>query len=102
MAGLGTDLAPDWKKAPMNQTMISTPRQDPDLDRAPGPLGEASPEDALELAYKARLRAVLHGTATAQVTTAQMLVRLERLCQERRQLHRLAGVADIDPSYYLG
>jgi hypothetical protein len=86
----------------MNQTMIDTPRRDPDLDRAPGPLGEASPEGALELAYKARLRAVLHGAATAQVRTAQEVVRLERLCLERRQLHRLAGVADIDPSYYLG
>ena len=86
----------------MNQTMIDTSRRDPDLDRAPGPLGEASPEDALELAYKARLQAVLHGTATTQMTTAQMLVCLERLCKERRQLHRLAGVADIDPSYYLG
>jgi hypothetical protein len=86
----------------MNQTMIDTPRQDPNPDRAPGPLGEASPEDALELAYKARMRAVLHGAATDQVATAQMLVRLERLCLERRQLHRLVGVADIDPSYYLG
>jgi hypothetical protein len=86
----------------MNQTMIDTPRRDPDLDRARGPLDEASLADALELAYKARLHAVLHGAATAQVTTAQTLVRLERLCLERRQLHRLAGVAYIDPSYYLG
>jgi hypothetical protein len=86
----------------MSQMVIDTPRQDPDLYRARGPLGEASLADALELAYKARLRAVLHGTDTAQVTTAQLLVRLERLCLERRQLHRLAGGVDIDPSYYLG
>jgi len=86
----------------MNQTMIDTPRRDPDLDRAPGPLGEAPLPDSLELAYAARMRAVLHGAAAAQARTAQEVEHLERLCLQRRQLHRLADVADIDPSYYLG
>ncbi len=102
IAGLGTGLAPDWKRKSMNPTMIDRFRQDPDPDRAPGPLDEVSREDPLELAYKARVRAVLHGTGAARVRTAQALVRLERICLQRRLLHRLADIPDIDPSYSLG
>ena len=40
--------------------------------------------------------------ATAQARTAQEVEHLELLCLQRRQLHRLADIANIDPSYYLG
>ena len=62
---------PDRKKAPMNHTMLVLRQQDPNLDRALDPLGEAPLPDSLELAYAARMRAVLHGAATAQARTAQ-------------------------------
>jgi len=86
----------------MNYTMIDLRQQDPNLDRAPDSLDEAALADSLELAYEARMQAVLHGAATAQARTAQEVEHLERLCLERRQLHHLACVADCDPSYYLG
>ena len=91
-----------WKQAPMNDTLLDLRQQDPNLDRAMDPLGEAQLPDLLELAYAARMRAVLHGAATAQARTAHEVEHLERLCLERRQPHLLADVAKIDPSYYLG
>ena len=96
------NMWPDWKKTPMNHTMLDHRQQDPNLDRALDPLGEAPLPDSLELAYAARMRAVLHGAATAQARTAQEVEHLELLCLQRRQLHRLADIANIDPSYYLG
>ena len=86
----------------MNHAMLDQRQQNPNLDRALDPLGEAPLPDSLELAYAARMRAVLHGAATAQARTAQEVEHLERLCLERRQPHRLAWVAYRDPSYYLG
>jgi len=96
------NMWPDWKKTPMNHTMLDHRQQDPNLDRALDPLDEAPLPDSLELAYAARMRAVLHGAATAQARTAQEVEHLERLCLERRQPHRRAWVAYRDPSYYLG
>ena len=86
----------------MNHTMLDLRQQDPDLDRALNPLDEAPLAGSLEPAYEARMRAVLHGAATAQARTAQEVKHLERLCLERRQPHHPASVADRDPSYYLG
>ena len=86
----------------MNDTMLDHRQQDPNLDRALDPLGEAPLPDSLELAYAARMRAVLHGAATAQARTAQEVQHLERLRLERRQPYRRAWVAYRDPSYYLG
>ena len=93
---------PHWKQAPMNDTMLDLRQQDRNLDRALDPLDEAPLPDSLELAYKARMRAVQHGAAAAQARTAQEVEHLERLCLQRCQLHRLADVANIDPSYHLG
>jgi hypothetical protein len=93
---------PHWKQAPMNDKMLDLRQQDRNLDRALDPLDEAPLPDSLEQAYTARMRAVLHGGATAQARTAQEVEHLERLCLQRRQLHPLADVANIDPSYYLG
>jgi len=86
----------------MNDTMLDLRQQYRNLDMALDPLGEAPLPDSLELAYAARLRAVLHGGAAAQARTAQEVEHLERLCLQRCQLHRLADVANIDPSYHLG
>jgi hypothetical protein len=96
------NMWPDRKKAPMNDTMLDLRQQDRNLDRALDPLDEAPLPDSLELAYAARMRAVLHGAATAQARTAQEVEHLERLCLERRQPHRRAWVGYRDPSYYLG
>ena len=93
---------PHWKQAPMNDTMLDLRQQDRNLDRALDPLDEAPLPDSLELAHKARMRAVQHGAAAAQARTAQEAEHLERLCPQRCQLHRLADVANIDPSYHLG
>jgi len=86
----------------MGQTMMDLRRQDQKLDVASHLLDEASLADSLQLAYGARMRAVLHGAARSQARTAQAVAHLERLCLESRQLHRLDGVAHIDPSCYLG
>lgn len=86
----------------MNDLLLGLRQQDPNLDRAMGSLGEAPLPVSLELAYAARMRAVLHGSAMAQARTAQEVEHLERLCLERRQPHLLADAANIDPSYYLG
>jgi hypothetical protein len=86
----------------MGQTMMDLRRQDQKLEVVPHLLDEASLADSLQLAYGARMRAVLHGAASTQERTAQAVAHLERLCLESRQLHRLDGVADIDPSNYLG
>jgi hypothetical protein len=93
---------PHWKQAPMNDTMRDLRQQDRNLDRALDPLDEAPLPDSLGLAYAARMRAVLHGAVKAQARTAREVEHLERLCLQRRQLHRLADVANIDSSYYLG
>ena len=94
---------PHWKQAPMNDTMLDLRQQDRNLDRALDPLDEAPLPDSLELAYAARTtNRYLPGAATAQARTAQAVEHLERLSLQRRQLHRLADVANIDPSYYLG
>jgi len=93
---------PHWKQARMNDTMLDLRQQDRNLDRALDPLDEAPLPGSLELAYAARMRAVLHGAATAQARTALEVEHFERLCLQRRQVHRLADVANIDPSYYLG
>src|SRR5665647_3534361 len=102
LGGHGKTSCPNRKQTLMTNTMPDHGQQDPNLDRALNPLGEAPLPDSLELAYAARMRAVLHGAATAQARTAQEVEHLERLCLQRRQLHRLADVANIDPSYYLG
>jgi len=86
----------------MNHAMLDHRQQNPNLDRAPDPLDEAPLPDSPELTYAARMRAVLHGAATAQARTAQEVDHLERLCLERRQPHHQAWVAYRDPSYYLG
>lgn len=86
----------------MGQTMMDLRRQDQKLDVASHLLDEASLADSLQLAYGARMRAVLHGAAGSQARTARAVAHLERLCLESRQLRRLDGVADIDPSCYLG
>ncbi len=86
----------------MNDTMLDLHQQDRNLDRALDPLDEAPLPDSLGLAYAARMRAVLRGAATAQARTAQDVEHLELLCLQRRQLHRRADIANIDPSYYLG
>jgi hypothetical protein len=86
----------------MNDTMLDLRQQGRNLGRALDPLDEAPLPDSLELAYAARMRAVLHGAATAQARTAQEVEYLELLCLQRRQLHRRVDVANIDPSYYLG
>lgn len=86
----------------MGQTMTDLRRQVQKPDVASHPADEVSLGDSLELAYGARMRAVLHGAAGAQARTAQEVARLERLRLESRQVHRLPGGADIDSSYYLG
>jgi hypothetical protein len=86
----------------MNHTMLDLRQQNPNLDRAPDPLDEAPLQDSLGLAYDARMRAVLHGDATAQARTAQEVEHLERLCLEGRQPHHRAWVGYRDPSYFLG
>jgi hypothetical protein len=91
----------------MDRTVLDTGEQGPNLDRAPDPSDEASLAGPLELAYGARMRAVLHGAATAQAKTAQEVEHLERLCLERRQSHHRVRVHPVrveyrDPSYYLG
>lgn len=86
----------------MGQTMMDLRRQDQKLEVVPHLLDEASLADSLQLAYGARMRAVLHGAARTQERTAQAVAQLERLCLESRQLHRLDGVTEIDPSCYLG
>lgn len=86
----------------MNDTMLDRRQQVRNLDRAVDPLDEVPLPDSLELAYAARMRAVLQGAASAQARTAQEVAHLERLCLQRRQLHRRADIANIDPSYYLG
>ena len=80
----------------MNDTALDLRQRDRDLDGALDPLDEAQVLDCLTVAYAARIRAVLHGPATAQTRTAQKVEHLERLCLQRRQ--RLADVANIDMS----
>jgi hypothetical protein len=86
----------------MNHTTRDIRQREPNLDRAPDPVDEASLAGSLELAYKARMRAVLHGAATAQARAAQEVERLEQLCFERRRSHHPIRVAYRDPSYYHG
>jgi hypothetical protein len=87
----------------MGQTMMALRRQDQKLDVVSHlQLDEASLADSLQLAYGARMRAVLHGAARSQARAAQAVAHLERPCLESRQFHRLDGVADIDPSCHLG
>ena len=90
------------KLAPMNDKRLNLHEQVRSPDWALDPLDEATWAELLALAYAARMRAVVHGAATAQIRTAQEVERLESLCLQRRQPHLLADVANIDPSYYLG
>lgn len=86
----------------MDHMMIDLRQQDPRLDRVPDPLDGAPLADSLEQASEARMPAMLHGAATALVRTAQVRAQLERLRIEERRPHRLTGVGNLDPSYYLG
>lgn len=86
----------------MGQTTMDLRRRDPEPAVASHPADEMSLEDSLELAYGARMRAVLHGAASAQARTALAVAHLERLCLESRELHRLSGSVNSEPSYYLG
>ena len=86
----------------MDNAMNDLRQQDPNQERAREFLDEASLADSLELAYTARMKAVLHGPATAQARTARDVAQIERLCLERQEIHQPSPVTDADPLHYLG